>query len=125
MDWELFKAVRLQLGQENEDDFGSTMRDVANNSAAGGFPGFTYYADTTKFYDTNSDIIWKALCEDADLLASEPMQLVASFNFSINDETDFKNALAWYALERVAQRYVEIVKYIADTSVSTEGRYYA
>ena len=84
-----------------------TLQDVATHGAAGGYPGFTTYNETTAFYDANVDLIWEALCDDAEATGNTPLQTIASFTVYINDETSFKNALAWYALERAANEVIQ------------------
>lgn len=106
MDRQLVQAVREQIGAEDESEFRATMRDVANHGADGGFPGFTYYADTCEFYDNNKRAIWDLASEMAEEFGHKSVpEFVATFNCapSMGDETGFKNALAWFALEEVAR----------------------
>jgi hypothetical protein len=84
------------------DWFFDTMRDVANHGAGAGFGGFIYYQETCGFYDSNADAIWEAINEDAEDSGVTPLHFLASFNTYIDTDTSFKNALAWYALERAA-----------------------
>ena len=80
-----------------------TLQDVATHGAAGGYPGFTTYNETTAFYDANVDLIWEALCDDAEAsFGSTPMQIIAGFTSYITSDMSLKNVLAWYALERAA-----------------------
>jgi len=100
-------AVIQQLGydpQSPPDELFSTMTDIMNHGAAGGFHGFIYYHDTVRFYDANEDAIWGALCDDAEDWGVTPMQMIAGFTIAdqITDVLSFKEALAWYALERAA-----------------------
>jgi hypothetical protein len=96
-------AVIERLGGEE------SLEDVANYGAGSGFPGFTYYTDTVKFYDEFSDEIWELLVEDARSLGcGSVLEMIAGFGGAGGCESDttFKNLLAWYALEAVAQREV-------------------
>jgi len=114
---ELTQAVIIELTTPNDrsrtyvpwwlntdDGLNATMHDVANNGADGGTHGFTYYTETTAFYDAHENAIWDALYNDAANLGQTPMQMIASFATAdqITDALTFKNALAWYALERAA-----------------------
>ena len=115
---ELTQAVIAQLNlkvgllwppshQADDEHADSTMRDIVNNGADGGYHGFTYYRDTCAFYDANEDAIWTAICDDADGFGQTPMQMIAGFAIAdqITDGDTFKNALAWYALERAANEW--------------------
>ena len=105
--------------------FKEHAEDVTNHGAAGGFAGFTYYADTLKFTRANrADIV--TLCESMadDLGESGPVALVKGFNclkgsteaevastlYGKGDEdTQVSNALAWFALEEVARAYCNMI----------------
>jgi hypothetical protein len=93
----------------DENHFFDTMRDITNHGAASGFHGFIYYSETAAFYDANAELIWNSLCDDAEATGNTllPIGVIASFRTFINDEASFKNALAWYALERAANEVVE------------------
>lgn len=107
MNTKLIKAVKKQLS-DSPADADDLLYEISQHlDASAGWPGFTYYTDTCKFYDENHEEIWEALSEDADLQGCTPMELIASFGCvnSIIDDQRFKNALAWYALEAVALDY--------------------
>ena len=102
-------VAQLNLMEDDDGDDGSfdvsTMQDIVNNGAAGGFNGFIYHSETIAFYDANEDAIWDALYDDAaQSFGSTPMQIIAGLEYAdqIADTTTFKNALAWYALEHAA-----------------------
>lgn len=112
---DLTNAVIAQLGLKDRwgvtgDDHESTMRDVARGGADAGFHGFIYYHETCAFYDANAELIWEALCDDAEAFGQTPMQIIAGFKSYINDDTSFKNVLAWYALERAADEVVDALE---------------
>ena len=101
---ELTKAVFVQMEIDDAHvDFASTMQDIANHGADAGFHGFIYYHETCDYYDANQELIWEALCDDAEAsFGSTPMQIIAGFTSYINSDMSLKNVLAWYALERAA-----------------------
>lgn len=110
----LTRAVIRQLGGRE------SLRDVARHGADGGYPGFTYYADTVAFAKRHKAAIIERLTRDAaDLGERSVAALVTSFRCvnATEDEvarvlygaggddgvrTQVLNALAWYALEEVA-----------------------
>jgi hypothetical protein len=99
----MIRAIRRQL----DVDY---LRDVAEHGADAGFPGFTYYTDTVKFYNRHEGAIWELLREDADALGYDNVPaLIASFNSAhqAEDPTTFKNLLTWYALETVARNMTD------------------
>lgn len=116
----LIRSVIRQLGDRD------SLRDVSRGGADAGFPGFTYYTDTSKFFRRNrADIV--ALVERmADDLGEEPVAMVAGFNCLEDDHDTRKsaakclyggkltdddvlveNALAWFALEEVARAFCD------------------
>jgi len=135
MEQRLIGAVIAQLNFQPRfsadfDDIDSTMRDIRNNGADGGFSGFIYYSDTCKFARDNMALIYSHAKNQAVEFGIDPLEMIAGFNclhgecpaFEIasvihddiddatrNDGADVAilNALAWYALEEAAQ-YWEI-----------------
>ena len=110
-------AVIQQMGYDPKsppDELFSTMADIMNHGAAGGFHGFIYYHETSAFYDANEAAIWDALYDDAEGWGVTPMQMIAGFTIAdqITDVLSFKNALAWYALEWAASE-VELAMELA------------
>lgn len=84
----------------------SSIREAGQHGADAGWGGFTYYTDTTEFYDKNHTLLWQVLSEDADEFGFDSVPaFVASFNRAdlADDETGFKNLVAWYALESVGR----------------------
>ncbi len=126
----LTRAVIRQLGGRD------ALIDVNNHGAMGGFPKFTYYSDTVPFFEKHRKEILSVLEEGADDYGEEPAQIVFGFNcLNIKDadkaeqqayrsaisrllysnrkvdwdkpeEVQVANALAWMALEHVAQEMV-------------------
>lgn len=131
----MIDKIAAQMGYDSPDDeeFISTMEDVARHGAEGGFPGFTYYKDTIKFYAENRDEIVRRLEALAEELGEDVIMMVRTFNCLSSPPTTFgkprvphytssdvgrvlyvtekdedvytqiANALAWFALEDVAR----------------------
>lgn len=111
----LTRAVIRQLGGRE------SLADVARTGADGGFPGFTYYADTVRFAKRHKAAILERLARDADAMGERSVAaLVTSFRcvnatedevarvlYGAGGDADVRrqvlNALAWYALEEVAR----------------------
>ena len=119
---ELKKAVIKQmLGIKS---FAEDAQDIVDHGAAGGFTGFIYYSDTTKFYSKNRNLILSFAREQAeDIGYSTVADMVAAFNCidlkpheveyvlafgeKSDDFTHLANGLAWFALEEVARDYMQ------------------
>ena len=94
---ELLKAIRDHAGLEL-----ATIRDAGTHGADSGFGGFTYYGDTSEFYEANHALLWQLLSEDAEEFGYDSVPaFVASFNRAdmADDETGFECLVSWYALE--------------------------
>jgi hypothetical protein len=129
-------AVITRLGYSEDDvdptsceyeELESTLRDVATHGADTGWPGFTYYTDTTAFFLANRAAIVARIKDDADSCGTDPVSLVAKFGClddspAIRDEIgraiyggpldepddgQVSNALAWYALEETARELTD------------------
>lgn len=99
-------AVLKQLRCDNKEEIENTLSDVSNHGAGGGFNGFIYYTETSKFYDENEEIIWQALEQDVeDFGHKNVLEMISTFNTDVTDISTFKNLLAWYALEKVASDF--------------------
>lgn len=106
----LKEAVKKQLRCESEEEFEETCQEISSHGANVGFPGFTYYTETCKFYDDNEEVIWELLeSEYEDFGFSNPVALIGSFREANNVTSliTFKNLLAWYALEAIAREVSE------------------
>jgi hypothetical protein len=128
--YELRKAVSEQLGYElNEPEAAEALQEVANHGADSGFSGFIYYSETVKFARDNMKLIIEQLESDASDYGVDVFQMISDFNClsdgnyqpfkiasviydnadeaTINDgaDTAILNALAWYALESIAQEH--------------------
>ena len=122
-------TVIEQLGYEEleDEELRSTLKDITNNGADGGFGGFIYYSETNKFARENMNLIMDQVKELADALGETPLEMISSFRCLQGDkidpleiasiiyertspesqadgtETVVLNALAWFALEEVAR----------------------
>ena len=116
----LEKAVLKQLGGKE------SCQDVVNHGADAGYPGFTYYTDTCKFYkDNKAEIIQLAkevasdgfqdllimvsqfrCLKDMDLTPYE-ISLALENKGDEDNITLVQNAMAWFALEEVSHRVTE------------------
>jgi hypothetical protein len=126
-DPKLVRSIIRRFGEE----WPAMFRDVCRGGAAAGWPGFTYYHDTVGFFKRHRKAIVAMVEELADDLGVCPMEMVAGFNClddsdkrmlmaSIarclyggrltDEDTDVANALAWFALEEVAQRYDDLTE---------------
>ena len=86
------------------------LADLARYGAAGGFPGLTYYCETTALYERYHDEIWEALYDDAqDFGYSDPLAFVADLGGSKDVATggQLTKLLVWYISERTAQRITD------------------
>lgn len=119
---ELKKAVIKQM--QGIKSFAEDAQDIVDHGAAGGFSGFIYYSDTTKFYSKNRKSILSFARQQADDIGySTVADMVAAFNcidlkpheieyaFAYGEKSDdfthLANGLAWFALEEVARDYVQ------------------
>ena len=121
----LIRAVVRQLG--DWEYFQQSAPDVANHGADAGFSGFTYYTDTGPFYAKNRALIVALVENMADELGEGSAQMVQGFNCLGKDytmteigrtlygnksqhNTYVANALAWFALEEVANAYADFLE---------------
>lgn len=106
------EAIRERFGDDEEAN--DTLRDIARHGADAGWPGLTWYTDTTKLYQEHADEIWEALYEDAQDLhlgdgPTNVIKLISNFGGATNvgSAVQFENLLVWYMAERVARAYDE------------------
>lgn len=128
----LIKAVRKNISSDSSCA-DQTLRDVSSHGADGGFSGFTYYADTVPFAMLYIEEIRECLIDEArDLGFKSAASMVAGFrcleSYELSDDdinrviwspsaafidheedvtTLVLNALAWYALEKVANLFTQ------------------
>jgi len=85
-------------------------RDIVEFGCSSGFHHLTYYSDTVKLYRRFEEEIWDSLFEDADAYGNVSiLQFIASLNGAedVGDETQLKNLLVWYIVEKTAYRLTE------------------
>ena len=80
------------------------LQDIVNHGADAGYPGITYYQDTVKLYDKFNEEIWNCLDKDTAEFGYKTIpEFIATFNRAdVADDTQFKNLLVWYYIERFA-----------------------
>ena len=118
-------AVIKQFG--GWENFKESAVDVSYHGAGCGFPGFTYYSDTVKFYKDNRMQINLLACDLAEQIGENVISLISGFNYlDVTDEeiqqflfmadmdddvyTCIANALAWLALEEVCHHYARVIE---------------
>jgi len=83
------------------------ITDVATHGCSGGtISDLIYYEDTVKFYNDHEDEIWDELSNMArDLDQSIPF-MISNFRGArgLDNAKTFKNLLAWWICEHIAQR---------------------
>ena len=92
----LKKAVLKQLGGGGKE----RCQDVVNHGAEAGFRGFTYYAETCKFYKSNKKAIIE-LAKDVAVACGEDLLVMISHFRCLKDMdlTLMKYRLHWKAKE--------------------------
>ena len=93
------------LKGEKEERF--LISDVATHGCSGGtISELIYYEDTVKFYNDHEAEIWEELSNTArDLDQSIPF-MISNFRGArgLDNAKTFKNLLAWWICEHIAQR---------------------
>ncbi len=86
-----------------------TIKDIAEKGCATGIAcDLIYYSDTVEFHDKHEEEIWNLLHDDASDQDITIMELIAQFNGQqhVSNMYEFKNLLAWYAVETVANQII-------------------
>lgn len=112
----LKRAVMRQFG--DSESFYESVPDIANYGASGGVSGFIYYSDTVAFTKRNKNKIMQSLTELSDDIGESIISVLSHwqylkslsqreimgglYNPKSEDKDTVYNALAWYALEDVA-----------------------
>ncbi|MDR2785631.1 MAG: hypothetical protein LBB83_06925 [Treponema sp.] len=124
-------GFRSNGGLESLKGLSGYLADSAKHGADSGFPGFTYYSDTIRFFKQNRKDIVINIGHTAAETGTDIIKLVQSFGIfrcstppaswevgkalcdstHIHDElTTLYNVFAWYALEEISHiwyRYLE------------------
>lgn len=109
-------AVMRQFG--NSEYFYESVPDIANYGASGGVSGFIYYSDTVNFTKRNKNKIMHSLTDLSNDIGESIVSMLSHwqclkgmsqceiieglYNPKSDNKTTVYNALAWYALEDVA-----------------------
>lgn len=97
----LIKAIKKHSGMDDD-----LIIQAGEHGADAGWPGFTYYTDTSKFYDANAEEIWELAAQSADDMG-EPHVLAMISKFgaagTVSDDSTFENLMAWFALEEAGR----------------------
>ena len=96
---------KFLLKGENEGRF--LISDVATHGCSGGtISDLIYYEDTVKFYDDHQEEIWEELRNMSENMGFSIPFILSDFKGAKNVDSDhtFKNLLAWWICEHVAQR---------------------
>jgi len=112
----LKRAVMRQFG--DSESFYESVPDIVNYGASGGVSGFIYYSDTVNFTKRNKNKIMRSLTELSDDLGESIVSMLSHwqclkgmsqceimeglYNPRSDNKTTVYNAIAWYALEEVA-----------------------
>jgi len=112
----LKRAVMRQFG--DSESFYDSVPDIANYGASGGVSGFIYYSDTVNFTTRNKNKIMQSLTELSNDIGESIISMLSRwqclkglsqreimeglYNPKSDNKTIVYNALAWYALEEVA-----------------------
>ena len=81
-----------------------SIEDIVKHGCISGCAsGLVTYDETIKFHDEHEEEIWGMLYEDAEGQGLTIMGLIGQFNGQkdVGSMSQFKNLLAWYAVERV------------------------
>ena len=113
MNDKLKHAILTQLGEDAEE----LLPEIAKHGAEAGWPGFTYYSDTTKFTTDNRDLIIDEMISAAENLGETPLEMLkwadkeASDREIINflrgreSSLSLENGIAFLILEMLAHEY--------------------
>ena len=83
------------------------ITDVATYGCSGGtISDLIYYEDTVKFYNDHEDEIWDELSNMAEDLGQTIPFMISNFGGckNVDSSETFKNLLAWWICEHIAQR---------------------
>ncbi len=88
-----------------------TIQEITEHGCVSGICGdLIYYKDTVKFHDFHECEIWDMLNADMDEYGSSSiLELLSNFNGAkdVGSMDQFKNLLAWYAVEREARLIID------------------
>jgi len=85
------------------------LQDIVTHGCQAGFPGLTYYGDTTSLYHKFKTEIWSVLAEAAKEYGYENVFTLLSYadrNGSVCDDVTMENIAVWTAVEIIANELV-------------------
>jgi hypothetical protein len=112
----LIRAVVSRIGKES-------IEDVINHGIDGGFGGFVYHSDTTKFFRKYRADIIRMAGEMSSNMGEDMLEMIRNFNclghddYSVDDIAraiyqgkgemvdQIQNAMAWFAAEEVCRMF--------------------
>lgn len=98
---QIYKAIKEHTNALTLEDF----LQIAEHGADAGWNGFCYYNETVLFYNENETLLWDLVEAEADEFGEE--SVIGFLHTHCNTKelgtlTQFKNWMAWYALESVS-----------------------
>lgn len=99
------KAIVELLEEDRKNTSGvyvsdwSSLFDLAQQGASGGFSGLCYYGETHAIYEQHSDAIWSIAASYTDDNGGEPAAILGK---GANTAATFENSAVWFAAEAVA-----------------------
>ncbi len=86
------------------------LKDIVEHGCISGCAsGMIYYFETEEFYNKFKDEIWHMIYDLADDQGITSIELIASLNGSkdVGSDHQFKNLLAWLAVEECARQLID------------------
>ena len=101
-------VIQTALDEDSPIDW---LRDVTRHGCVSGMATeLIYYHDTVKFYDRFSDEIWEMVNEFCDSTGFKLGKFLDGFSVPMNDDTRFKNGLAWFSVEETANQLLSEIE---------------
>lgn len=93
---------------DQADERESFIKDLLSHGCVSGMvSGLIYYDDTNKFHDDYENEIWQLASDQMESFGEYDniIAFIGSFNGAknVNDQSQFKNLLAWYGFEEMAR----------------------
>jgi hypothetical protein len=97
----LYRAIKNH--SELED---YSIIEAGQHGADAGWNGFIYTKECIEFYEQNESDIWELLREESESMGyKNPQEMISGFRRQdmLDDPDQFKNLLAWFALEEIGR----------------------
>jgi hypothetical protein len=104
------ETIKGWVLKEVEDGSINLEELVKHGCVSGCVSSLIYYEDTVLFHDKFEEEIWEMLYDEHEEFGFKSIpEYIASFNGSkeVGSLMQFKNLLAWYAVENVARQILE------------------